>query len=75
MAGERGYLAYLVRLWAVHDDGELVWRASAEDAHTGERRAFADLAGLCAFLQESAGQVLADAACEARPTMERGELP
>jgi hypothetical protein len=53
MAGERGYLAYLVRLWAVHDDGEFVWRASAEDAHTGERRVFADVAGLCRFLHSA----------------------
>ena len=51
MADERGALAYLVRLWSVHHDGNLVWRASAENAHTGERHAFADLAALCQFLQ------------------------
>jgi hypothetical protein len=44
------YLAYLVRLWQVEDQGECAWRASAEDAHTGERRGFPDLASLFAFL-------------------------
>lgn len=51
MADERRYLAYMVRLWTVHRNGDVVWRASAENAHTGERCAFADLAGLCEFLQ------------------------
>ena len=51
MADEQRYLAYLVRLWTVHDNGDVVWRASVEDAHTGERRAFSGLAGLFEFLQ------------------------
>jgi hypothetical protein len=51
MADERRYLAFLVRLWSVHHNGELVWRASAENAHTGERHAFADLPALCDFLR------------------------
>lgn len=51
MADEQRYLAYLVRLWTVHDNGDVVWRASIENAHTGERCAFADLAGLFVFLQ------------------------
>ena len=55
MADERRYLAYLVRLWTVHHNGDLVWRASAENAHTGERRAFADLAGLFEFLRGGGG--------------------
>jgi hypothetical protein len=32
----------------------MIWRASVEDAHSGERRAFADLAALFAFLQAAA---------------------
>ena len=36
MADERHYLAYMVRLWTVHQNGDLVWRASAENAHTGD---------------------------------------
>jgi hypothetical protein len=49
---KRGYRAYLVRLWPACGDGQTVWRASIEDAHTGERRAFTDLAQLFAFLEE-----------------------
>ena len=56
MAEERRYLAYMVRLWAVQRNGDVVWRASAENAHTGERRAFADLAGLFEFLQAATEQ-------------------
>ena len=48
----RRYRAYLLRLWqADGDDGSPVWRAALEDARTGERRGFADLARLCAFLE------------------------
>ena len=51
MADERRYLAFLVRLWGVHPNGELVWRASAENAHTGEQHAFADMESLFDFLR------------------------
>jgi hypothetical protein len=48
----RPYRAYLLGLWQVDGgDGRPVWRAALEDAHTGERRGFADLARLCAFLE------------------------
>ena len=40
----RGYLSYLLRLWQADADGELVWRASLESPHTGERLGFADAA-------------------------------
>ena len=43
---------YLLRLWQVESEGCLVWRASLEDAHTGERQGFADLALLYTFLTE-----------------------
>ncbi len=60
MSDERLYLAYLVRLWAIsHDNGNVVWRVSAEDAHTGERRVFADLGSLCSFLKEVTEQLAA----------------
>jgi hypothetical protein len=45
-------LSYLLRLWQVERDGELVWWASLENPRTGERQAFADLAELFAFLDE-----------------------
>jgi hypothetical protein len=41
---------YLLRLWQVESDGCFVWRASLEDAYTGERQGFADLALLYTFL-------------------------
>jgi hypothetical protein len=47
---QREYHAYLLRLWRVNASGALLWRASLEDPHTGERKGFADLASLFAFL-------------------------
>ena len=37
---QRDYLAYMLRLWQVNDDGKPVWRASVESPHTGERHGF-----------------------------------
>ena len=49
----RRYRAYLLRLWlAEGEDGQPVWRAALEDARTGERHGFADLARLCVFLEQ-----------------------
>ena len=58
MAEERRYLAYMVRLWAVQRNGDMVWRASAENAHTGERHAFADVAALIDYLQAAVAEEL-----------------
>ncbi len=52
------YLAYLLRLWRVNDNGEsqqAVWRASVENPHTGERRGFASLDALLSFLRTETG--------------------
>jgi hypothetical protein len=43
-----GYSAYLVRMWQEHPHSP--WRASAQNAQTGEKQVFADLAQLVAFL-------------------------
>jgi hypothetical protein len=51
------YIAYLLRLWQVGSQLGTVWHASLEDPHTGERRGFADLKGLFAFLEEQTNQV------------------
>jgi hypothetical protein len=52
----RRYLAYLLRLWQASSGGELVWRASLESPRTDERRGFACLAELIAYLEgEMAG--------------------
>jgi hypothetical protein len=48
------HFAYMLRLWQV--DGETpVWRASLEDAHTGERHGFGSLEQLFRFLTEQFG--------------------
>jgi hypothetical protein len=51
----RRYLSYLLRLWQASSGGELVWRASLESPHTGERQGFSSLAKLVAFLEEQMG--------------------
>ena len=52
MTEPRRYRAYLLRLWQAEAEGDrLVWRAALEDARTGERHGFADLAQLWAFLE------------------------
>jgi hypothetical protein len=52
---QRRYLSYLLRLWQIKSGGELVWRASLESPHTGERRGFASLGALFAFLRRQTG--------------------
>ena len=63
---EQRYKSYLVRLWQTESMGEWAWRASIENAHTGERRGFARLALLFQFLEEEAGGT----ACEVKPRAE-----
>jgi hypothetical protein len=46
------YLAFMLRLWQVGHGEGAEWRASLEDPHTGELRAFASLGALVAFLEE-----------------------
>jgi hypothetical protein len=64
------YLSYLLRLWQVEIRTEPVWHASLEDPHTGERKGFADLQSLFAFLEaEMANRVKADEpSCGVRPS-------
>jgi len=50
------YLAYMLRLWRVEGEGGFSWRASLEEVRTGERRGFADLEALFAFLREEAAR-------------------
>ena len=53
--------SYLLRLWRASSAGKPIWRASLVSVQTGERRGFADLERLFAFLEEQTG-------AEARPT-------
>jgi hypothetical protein len=46
----RKYLAFLLRLWQVEQNGHSVWRASLEDPHTCERRGFPSLETLIEYL-------------------------
>lgn len=47
------YTAYLLRIWQVNRDGERDFRISLENIHTGERRGFASVEALTAFLLAS----------------------
>jgi len=51
---QREYLAYMLRIWSVRDNGKILWRASVENAQTGERRGFASLGDLFEYLQSQA---------------------
>ena len=53
VSGERpGYLAYLLRLWCVKEEGLTRWRASLERPGDGERYVFGSLESACDFLQD-----------------------
>ena len=49
------YFAYLLRLWQTASGGELVCRASIEDAHGNEHVGFGSLDDLFDFLRARAG--------------------
>ena len=46
------YHAYLIRLWAAHEQDQVVWRASLENPRTRELLGFTSLERLFAFLQD-----------------------
>ena len=53
MSGERpGYLAYLLRLWRVEEEGETRWRASLERPSDGERFVFGSLEAAFDFVRD-----------------------
>jgi hypothetical protein len=56
MSREQGrYISYLLRLWQTRSEGKLIWRASLESPHTGERYGFTNLEELFAFLEKEVG--------------------
>jgi hypothetical protein len=56
MKREQGrYISYLLRLWQTRSEGKLIWRASLESPHTGERQGFINLGDLFAFLEKEVG--------------------
>ena len=61
-SGRAGYLSYLLRLWrdtgsdrSRHSEEPPAWRASLESSRSGQRRVFADLDELVAFLRRQTG--------------------
>jgi len=50
-------MSFLLRLWQAEHEGALMWHASLESAQTGERRGFASLAALYAFLEQETAVV------------------
>ena len=52
------YQSYLLRVW--REGGNGPWRATLEDAHSGERRAFANLSRLFDFLEQQTDAVETD---------------
>ncbi len=51
------YFSYLLRVWRVLRDDELVWMASLEDPRTGKRQSFTSLEDLYAFLLKDVRQI------------------
>lgn len=51
------YFSYLLRVWRVVRDDELVWMASLVDPRTGARQSFASLEDLYAFLLKDVRQI------------------
>jgi hypothetical protein len=65
MNAERpAYLSFLLRLWRAPGGVGQPWRASLEDTLTGQRRGFADLEALVAYLHE---QIEGESAPEQEP--------
>jgi hypothetical protein len=46
------YYSFLLRLWLVKDNGGQNWRASLENVESGEKRGFACLEELLAYLSQ-----------------------
>jgi hypothetical protein len=52
MDRKKKYCSYLLRLWVEDVNGKQAWRISLENPFSGERRGFASLKDLCAYLNE-----------------------
>lgn len=50
------HLSYLLRVWRAGNSPAPEWRCLLEDTRTRERRGFADLASLLAFLEQQIGE-------------------
>jgi len=52
MKSKKKYSSYLLRLWVEDVNGKQAWRILLENPFSGERRGFASLNDLCAYLKE-----------------------
>jgi len=52
MSARQLYKSYLIRLWPACHADQMVWRASLEDPHTGQRVGFSDLDQLIDYLKD-----------------------
>ncbi|NLS80204.1 MAG: hypothetical protein GXY76_23445 [Chloroflexi bacterium] len=50
---ERPHLSYLLRLWLAEGDAGPVWRATLQEARTGESRSFATLEEAFSYLEQA----------------------
>lgn len=57
---ETQIFSFLLRVWRAGDGEQPDWRASVEDIRTGERRGFASLEELFAFIQNLTGEKAGD---------------
>lgn len=48
---ETGYRSYLLRLWLVKQNDELIWRAILENPHSGQQHLFSSPEALDEFLR------------------------
>ncbi len=60
------YFSYLLRVWRVVREEELIWMASLEDPRTGKRQSFTSLEDLYAFLLKDIRQITTETAAEKR---------
>jgi hypothetical protein len=65
---ERRYISFMLRLWLTQDGTQSIWRVSLEDPVSGERRGFANIEQLCAFLKR---QISADGGSGGLPAENR----
>ena len=58
MAVEKGtdYYSFLLRMWRVKENNQQVWRASLDNVESGDKRGFACLEELLAYLRQTAEQ-------------------
>jgi hypothetical protein len=60
MTKKKRYLSYLLRLWRENDQDQPCWRASLESTQDSQRRSFANLDDLLAFLRQETGNLSTD---------------